>query len=295
MNSSILTRASLSDKIRSAEMIVIKIGSARLSGPESEVNDFLFQLVSDVRHLRDLGKKVILVSSGAIARGRLLLSELPSSISSGDSLSEKQALAAMGQNRLVNLYDSFFSKVNLSIAQILFGVLDLESKEGYKNLKNTFTQLLEWGILPVVNENDSVATEEVKFGDNDMLSALVSLIVGADLLVILTGVDGFLKEERVVPFMERISKEDLNLAGGPSGPGTGGMFTKLKSAGLLSEAGVPTAILNGKKMHVIRDFMDKNEVGTLIAPSGNRIFSEEDVKEIIRKNRNANGNGGNHT
>ncbi|TGK17055.1 glutamate 5-kinase [Leptospira kmetyi] len=294
MNSSVLTRASLSDKIRSAEMIVIKIGSARLSGPESEVNDFLFQLVSDVRHLRDMGKKVILVSSGAIARGRLLLSELPSSISSGDSLSEKQALAAMGQNRLVNLYDSFFSKVNLSIAQILFGVLDLESKEGYKNLKNTFTQLLEWGILPVVNENDSVATEEVKFGDNDMLSALVSLIVGADLLVILTGVDGFLKEDKVVPFLDQISKEDLNLAGGPSGPGTGGMFTKLKSAGLLSESGVPTAILNGKKMHVIREFLDKNEVGTLVAPSGNRVFSEEDVKEIIRKNRNANGNGGNH-
>ncbi len=184
-------RNSLSEKIRIAEKNVIKVGSARLSGLPSEVNDFLFHLVSDIRHLRDLGKKVILVSSGAIARGRLLLSELPSTISSGDSLAENQALAAMGQNRLVNLYDSFFTKVNLSIAQILFGVLDLESKEGYKNLKNTFTQLVEWGILPVVNENDSVATEEVKLGDNDMLSALVSLIVEADLLIILTGVDGF--------------------------------------------------------------------------------------------------------
>lgn len=287
-----MERHALSDKIRSAEKIVIKVGSARLSGPASEVNDFLFQLVSDIRYLRDLGKKVILVSSGAIARGRLLLNELPSSISAGDSLSEKQALAAMGQNRLVNLYDSFFSKVNLSIAQILFGVLDLESKEGYKNLKNTFTQLLKWGILPVVNENDSVATEEVKFGDNDMLSALVSLIVEADLLIILTGVDGFLKDGETVPFLKKIGKEDLDLAGGPSGPGTGGMFTKLKSAALLSEAGVPTAILNGNKMHVIREFLDHNSVGTLIAPSGNRIFSEEDVKEIIRKNKN--GNGGNH-
>ncbi|EMK03067.1 putative glutamate 5-kinase [Leptospira kirschneri str. MMD1493] len=282
-------RNSLSEKIRNAEKIVIKVGSARLSGLPSEVNDFLFQLVSDIRYLRDLGKKVILVSSGAIARGRLLLSELPSTISSQDSLSEKQALAAMGQNRLVNLYDSFFSKVNLSIAQILFGVLDLESKEGYKNLKNTFTQLLEWGILPVVNENDSVATEEVNFGDNDMLSALVSLIVEADLLIILTGVEGFLKEEKVVPFLEKVSKEDLGLAGGPSGPGTGGMFTKLKSAGLLSEAGIPTAILNGKKMHVIREFLEKNLIGTLVAPSGSRVFSEEDVKEIIRKNRNGNG------
>ncbi|EMI61184.1 glutamate 5-kinase [Leptospira noguchii] len=280
-------RNSLSEKIRNAEKIVIKVGSARLSGLPSEVNDFLFQLVSDIRHLRDLGKKVILVSSGAIARGRLLLNELPSTISSGDSLSEKQALAAMGQNMLVNLYDSFFSKVNLRIAQILFGVLDLESsKEGYKNLKNTFTQLLEWGVLPVVNENDSVATEEVKFGDNDMLSALVSLIVEADLLIILTGVDGFLKEEKVVPFLEKISKEDLGLAGGPSGPGTGGMFTKLKSAGLLSEAGIPTAILNGKKMYVIREFLEKNSIGTLVAPSGSRVFSEEDVKGIIRKNRN---------
>ncbi|MDV6235646.1 glutamate 5-kinase [Leptospira ellisii] len=286
-----MERHTFSERIRDAEKIVIKVGSARLSGPESEVNDFLFQLVSDIRHLRDAGKEVILVSSGAIARGKLLLSELPSSISSGDSLSEKQALAAMGQNRLVNLYDSFFSKVNLSIAQILFGVLDLESKEGYKNLKNTFTQLLRWGILPVVNENDSVATEEVKFGDNDMLSALVSLLVEADLLIILTGVDGFLKEGNTVPFLREVKQEDMDLAGGPSGPGTGGMFTKLKSAGLLSEAGVPTAILNGKKMHVIREFLDKNEIGTLVAPSGNRIFSEEEIKEIIRKNRS--GNGGN--
>lgn len=105
-----MERNSLSQKIHNAEMIVVKVGSARLSGPEPEVNDFLFQLVSDIRHLRDLGKKVILVSSGAIARGKLLLNELPSFISSKDSISERQALAAMGQNRLINLYDSFFPR-----------------------------------------------------------------------------------------------------------------------------------------------------------------------------------------
>lgn len=282
-----MNREDFDEKIKSAQKIVIKIGSARLSGSEEEVNDFLFSLVSDIRHLKDSGKDIIIVSSGAIARGRKLLSVLPSGLKAGESLPEKQALAAMGQNRLVNLYESFFSKVNLPLAQILFGVVDLETGEGFKNLKNTFRQLLDWGILPIVNENDSVATEEVKFGDNDVLSSIVSLIVEADLLIILTGVEGFLKDGRLVPFLEEVGKEELAHAGGPSGPGTGGMYTKLKAASILNEAGTPCAIIDGNRKNCVRSLVEENRLGTLVVSSGKkRNYSEEEIKSILRSKRN---------
>ncbi|TGK15196.1 glutamate 5-kinase [Leptospira fluminis] len=282
-----MNRSDLDEKIRNANTVVIKIGSARLSGSEEEVNDFLFQLVADVRHLRDQGKKVVVVSSGAIARGRKMSETLPAIVNAGDSLSEKQALAAMGQNRLVNLYDSFFSKVNLPIAQILFGVLDLETGEGFKNLKNTFRQLLDWGILPIVNENDSVATEELKFGDNDVLSAVVSLIVEADILVILTGVSGFLREGKTVSYLPEVGSEELANAGGPSGPGTGGMYTKLKAATILKEAGIPTGIIDGAEKNCVRRFLEENRLGTLVGGNGkNRSYSEEEIKSILQSKRN---------
>ncbi|TGL64690.1 glutamate 5-kinase [Leptospira sarikeiensis] len=282
-----MNRNDLNERIKTSNKIVIKIGSARLSGSEEEVNDFLFSLVSDIRYLRDLGKQVILVSSGAIARGRKLLATLSSPTEAGESLPEKQALAAMGQNRLVNLYDSFFSKVNLPIAQILFGVLDLENPEGFKNLKNTFGQLLDWGILPIVNENDSVATEEVKFGDNDVLSAIVSLIVEADLLIILTGVDGFLKDGKLIPFLEEVGSSELSQAGGPSGPGTGGMYTKLKAASISSEAGIPCGIIDGNVKNCVRSFIETNTLGTLVVSNGKKKnFTEEEIKAILRAKRN---------
>ncbi|TGK64803.1 glutamate 5-kinase [Leptospira wolffii] len=282
-----MNRKDFDDKIKSAKKIVIKIGSARLSGSEEEVNDFLFSLVSDIRHLKDLGKEIIIVSSGAIARGRKLLATLPSGLVAGEGLPEKQALAAMGQNRLVNLYESFFSKVNIPMAQILFGVVDLETGEGFKNLKNTFRQLIEWGILPIVNENDSVATEEVKFGDNDILSSIVSLIVEADLLVILTGVEGFLKDGKLVSFLSEVGSSELSQAGGPSGPGTGGMYTKLKAASILGEAGIPCGIIDGNRKNCVRSFVEENRLGTLVVSEGKkRNYTEEEIKSILRSKRN---------
>ncbi|WP_373364539.1 glutamate 5-kinase [Leptospira inadai] len=282
-----MNRSDFDSKIQTAKTIVVKIGSARLSGSEEEVNDFLFSLVSDIRHLRDQGKQVIVVSSGAIARGRKLLDSLPLTVNTEDKLSEKQALAAMGQNRLINLYDSFFSKVNLPIAQILFGVLDLEAGEGFKNLRSTFQQLLDWGILPIVNENDSVATEELKFGDNDVLSAVVSLLVEADLLIILTGVPGFLRDGKLVPHLTDIGDGELSIAGGPSGPGTGGMYTKLKAAGILNEAGIPSGIIDGSEKNCVRRFLEENKLGTLVAGNGkHRSYSEEEIKAILQTKRN---------
>ncbi|EOQ88136.1 putative glutamate 5-kinase [Leptospira yanagawae serovar Saopaulo str. Sao Paulo = ATCC 700523] len=261
------TRKDFLDSIKKAKLIVIKIGSARVSGEESKINDFLYDLVGDIRSLRDQGKEVILVSSGAIAQGKKLLAEENGreTIPNGKTtLAEKQALAAMGQNKLLNLYESFFSRVNIPIAQILFGRKDLNEEKSFSNLKQTFRQLLDWGILPIVNENDSVSTEEINLGDNDILSAIVASIVGADLLLILTGVDGFLNGKEKIDLFTEISKETESLATGPSGPGTGGMFTKINAAKLLLPFGIKTGIVNGEKKHAIAEFFTKETFGTLI-------------------------------
>ncbi|EMY61555.1 glutamate 5-kinase [Leptospira terpstrae] len=260
------TRKEFLNSIQNSKLIVIKIGSARVSGEESKINDFLYDLVGDIRNLRDQGKEVILVSSGAIAQGKKLLEEKRGNVPNGKTtLAEKQAFAAMGQNKLLNLYESFFSRVNIPIAQILFGRKDLNEEKSFTNLKQTFRQLLDWGILPIVNENDSVSTEEINLGDNDILSAIVASIVGADLLLILTGVDGFLKENSKIDLFTEITKETENLATGPSGPGTGGMFTKINAAKLLLPYGIKTGIVNGEKKQAISQFFKTESIGTLVA------------------------------
>lgn len=263
------TRKDFLEEIKQAKLIVIKIGSARVSGEEAKINDFLYNLVGDIRYLRDQGKEVILVSSGAIAQGRKLLEQKSPNLKTPQNgttqLAEKQALASVGQNKLLNLYESFFSRVNINISQILFGRKDLNEEQSLANLKQTFRQLLDWGILPIVNENDSVSTEEINLGDNDILSAIVSSIVGADLLLILTGVDGYLKMDQKIDYFSEITEEIESLATGPSGPGTGGMFTKIKSAKLLLNFGIKTGIVNGETKHIIRKFFEDDTIGTLVA------------------------------
>lgn len=262
-----LSRESFQDKLKSAKRIVIKIGSARVTGSEAKVQNFLFDLTSDIRELKSQNKEIIIVSSGAIAQGKNLHTERGGNLETIISLPEKQAFAAMGQNRLLNLYEGFFSRANLAIGQILFGKRDLSEESGIQNLKNTFEQLLAWGIIPVVNENDSVSTEEINLGDNDILSGLVSAITEADLLIILTGVDGFLVSDRCVSLLTEITPENEKAAKGPSGPGTGGMITKLKSAKLLLPFGIVTAILNGETSHSIKRLFSGENIGTLIAGS----------------------------
>ncbi|MCE9499351.1 MAG: glutamate 5-kinase [Leptospira sp.] len=263
--------------LKNAKTIVVKVGSARVGGEEREVNDFLFSLSGDIRNLRDQGKKVILVSSGAIVQGRKVRGkEFPKRTDQP----ERQALAALGQNRLMNLYESFFSKVNVTIAQILFGLLDINEKKGFENLKNTFARLLSWNVLPIVNENDSVATEEVGLGDNDLLSSIVSMVINADILVILTGVDGFLRNGKLTSLLTEITEKDLKFAKGPEGPGTGGMNTKLRAGRALLNAGIPTAIINGKEKNSLTELLNNNRIGTLIIPS---IKKKELTANEIRK------------
>ena len=276
-----MKRETFTNRIQSSKRIIIKVGSARLSGNTNEINDFLFSLAGDIRELRESGKKVILVSSGAIAQGKKLITEFEWIKNTTSSTSAKQALAAMGQSRLMNLYEGIFSRANIPIAQILFGTLDIENPKGYDNLENTFNQLLDWNVLPIVNENDSIATEELKLGDNDILSALVTLLVGGDLLVILTGVDGFLRNGKKVSFMDKVNDLDLLEAKGPEGPGTGGMNTKLKAGKILLEAGIPTVILNGKEMHAIKKIFSENKNGTLLANSEKRNLNSKEIKQLF--------------
>ena len=274
-------RSEFTSALKKAERIVIKVGSARVSGDEHEINDFLFSLVGDIRELRDQGKDIILVSSGAIAQGRKVLSMYRNE-KTGSSVREKQALAAIGQSLLMKMYSHFFSNVNIPIAQILFGSNDLSAESGYSNLKNTFEKLSEWKVLPIINENDSVATEELKLGDNDILSALVAILVKADLLVILTGVDGFQKDGKTVPFLEEITEEDLSFAKGPEGPGTGGMNTKLRAAGILLKAGISTAVISGKEKNCIRNFLNSNTGGTLVSGKmQKKSLSEKEIKKLF--------------
>jgi glutamate 5-kinase len=273
-----MNRTEFSNLIQKSKRIVIKIGSARVSGKEQIINDFLFGLVSDIRLLRDEGKEIVLVSSGAIAQGKKILSQ---NINNKNyTLSEKQAFAAIGQSRLMKLYENFFSKVNINIAQILFGAPQIQDSISLENLQNTFNQLLDWKVLPIVNENDSIATEELRLGDNDILSAMVSIVIHADLLIILTGVDGFYKEGNLIHFLPSVEASDLEHAKGPEGPGSGGMNTKLRAGMILSDLGIPTAIISGLQKHSIYTLVKENNIGTLI---GTNVTKQKLTKNEIPK------------
>lgn len=260
-----MKRSDFNSYIKNAKRIVIKVGSARVSGDEKAMNDFLFSLAGDIRQLFDEKKEIILVSSGAVAQGKRIMTDHSGKVFDKKTIIERQALAAIGQSRLMSLYESFFSRVNIPISQILFGMLDVRETVGAENLRNTFNQLIGWKILPIVNENDSIATEELKLGDNDILSALVTLIMQADLLIILTGVNGFNRDGKDVSFMTDVTERDLSFAKGPEGPGTGGMNTKLKAGKLLLNANIPTAIINGREKQCLSNLIQTNKSGTLIA------------------------------
>ena len=252
--------------------IVIKVGTSTLTnevgGSDLRSFDRLACVLSDIQNM---GYEVILVSSGAIAVGtnKLNMKTRPT------SMRLKQAAAAVGQCSMY-LYDKFFGDYDKTIAQILLNAEDIEQEEKKENLTNTFDALLEMGIIPVVNENDSVSYTEIEseerlFGDNDMLSAVVSVLCKAKRLIILSDINGFYDSDpRLYPnakLIERIEKIDDkidSLAGGAgSRRGTGGMKTKLQAAGLATANGTDTVITNGKHPEALYDFMKGKNIGTL--------------------------------
>ena len=256
-----------------SKRIVVKVGTSTLTNElgNSKLRTFedLAMVLSDIQNM---GNEVILVSSGAIAIGvqKMRLPEKPR------ELRLKQAAAAVGQCENMFLYDKFFGYYNKTVAQILLNAEDMVDEEKKEKLVNTFQALLEQGIIPIVNEHDSVSSTEIEsesklFGDNDMLSAVVAVLCQADLLVILSDIDGFYdkdprlsKTARLISRIETIDENTYKLAGGAgSRRGTGGMRTKLEAADLATAQGISVIITNGKNPHVLYDVMDGKKVGTL--------------------------------
>lgn len=247
--------------------IVVKVGTSTLAHATGHMNlrrvETLCRVLSDVKNA---GHEVILVSSGAIGmgRGKLSLKERPKDIPT------KQAAAAVGQCELMYTYDRLFSQYNHVVAQLLVTGSDVEDEKRRQNFHNTLYRLLELDALPVINENDTVATEEIVIGDNDTLGAIVATTVQADLLILLSDIDGLYTADphkdadaRLIPVVDALTPEVFALAGGNgSSLGTGGMVTKLRAAGIATGAGIDMIIANGERPEVIYDILDGKSVGT---------------------------------
>ncbi|MBT9315250.1 glutamate 5-kinase [Leptothoe spongobia] len=252
------------------QTIVVKIGTSSLTQTDNQLAlSVLARLVETLSHLQRQGHRVILVSSGAVGVGcvRLGLRERPKSIE------QKQAVAAVGQGRLMRIYDDLFTVLNQPIAQVLLTRSDLIQRSRYVNSYHTFRQLFKLNVIPIVNENDTVAVDELKFGDNDTLSALVASLVGADWLFLLTDVDRlYSADPRANPDAEPITwvqhLGDLNIDVGDRGSawGTGGMITKLEAARIATNSGIRMAITNGQAPDNILKILTGEPLGTQFAP-----------------------------
>lgn len=259
--------------LRDARCVVVKVGTAVLSNGRDLNLDVLDNLVEQLSVLSGQGRRVVLVSSGAVGAGRTALRKLPGA-PEAVGLSGKQAAAAVGQGRLMHLYDNAFSRRGLLTAQVLLTRDDLKNRTRFLNIRNTFSELLSWGVIPVVNENDTVSVNELKFSDNDNLSSLLVNPLEADLFVNLTSIGGVLDanplenpEARIMPCIEDIRALNLDsLCGGKSAEGTGGMYSKLLSAHRVAQLGVPTAILPGREADVITRLFAGETLGTWVRP-----------------------------
>lgn len=247
--------------------IVIKIGSSTLAHPTGLLNirrvEKLCKTISD---LKNAGHDIILVSSGAIGMGvgKLSLKSRPADIPG------KQAAAAVGQCELMYIYDKLFSEYHHTVAQLLLTGGDVNDPERNQNFRNTLSRLLELGALPIINENDTVATEELGIGDNDTLSAIVAVAIRADLLILLSDIDGLFTADprndpnaRLIPVVEALTPEICALAGGSGSVfGTGGMATKLSAAKLVTEQKIDMLILNGEYPERLYEAVGGNAHGT---------------------------------
>ena len=247
--------------------IVVKVGTSTLAHATGRMNiRHVEDLVKVLSDLKNAGHEVILVSSGAIGMGvgKLNLPGKPS------DMPTKQAAAAVGQCELMYTYDRLFLQYNHTVAQILLTGEDVDHAERRQNFENTLERLLELGALPIINENDTIATAEIKVGDNDTLGAIVACSVHADLLVLLSDIEGLYTADprkdpdaRLIPVVEEVTPEIEGLAGGGgSGLGTGGMATKLRAAKMVTAAGCDMIITNGERPQVLYDVAEGKAVGT---------------------------------
>jgi glutamate 5-kinase len=264
--------------LKGVTRLVVKLGTGVLTDSRKQP-DFLqlVQLVAQMAQQRQAGREVLLVTSGAVGAGMggLGLQRRPT------RLHELQACAAVGQSRLMAMYADLFEKFGLRVAQVLLTHGDLEDHDRHLNARNTLLTLLERGVVPIINENDVVSVEELKFGDNDKLSALVANLLPADLLVILTSVDGVIErydqpDARLIPVIERVDETLQRLAQGTrSETAVGGMSAKVEAARIVMRAGIPLVIANGRKRDVLARVLAGEDEGTLFVPAPEKLASRK--------------------
>lgn len=273
------------EDLRDKNRIVVKIGSSSITHPETGALNLtkLEILVRELCDLKNAGKDVILVSSGAIAVGRQTIGfhHRPKNVA------EKQACAAIGQAQLMMIYQKLFSEYGHQAAQVLMTKDTMMDNLSRRNARNTFDELLALGVIPIVNENDTVSTYEIQFGDNDTLSAIVAALVGADMLLLLSDIDGLYTDDprknpqaEFIDYVEAVDDRLMQMGkGAGSDVGTGGMATKLSAAKIAAASGADMVIANGDDFHVIHRILQGNPIGTLFQGKRKEDFFLIDILE----------------
>ncbi len=260
--------------LKQVNSVVIKVGSAVLADEDGLNLEIIHSLCRQIAALKREGKKVTLVSSGAIAAG---LGKMPG-MPRPRTVPEKQAMAAIGQSRLIQVYEDAFDGFGFTVAQVLVTREGLVPRHRYVNAKNTVRTLHEWGVIPVINENDTVATEELQFTDNDALAALMVNVADAEALICLSDIDGLYDSDprdnpdaRLIRTVRRVDAEIMRLAGDrPGRAGRGGMRSKLESARMVNACGIPMIVAAGRSPDIIRRLFQGEELGTLFMPGERR-------------------------
>lgn len=294
-------------RLISAKRIVVKVGSNVLTAADGLNLEAVSAISSQISTLIDQGKEILFVSSGAMAAGlrKLGLDRRP------EEIPKRQAIAAVGQSGLMNAYEAAFAGHNKRVAQILLTGEDLNNRKRYLNARNTLNTLLEWKVVPIINENDTISVEEIKLGDNDNLSAMITLLMDADFLINLTDIDGlYTKDPRthqdaqLISVVEDFKKEIDTYAGNiPGALGRGGMLSKIKAARKVTTAGVPMVIAKGTDADVLLDLFSGKPRGTYftpkekklnrrkcwivstLTPKGSVILDEGAEKALVRKGK----------
>jgi glutamate 5-kinase len=284
--------SNLRENFKNKKRIVVKIGSSSINHPESGGMDFsrIELLVRQLCDIHNSGKDVVLVSSGAIAAGKYAIGYgMDRSINRHElTLPQKQACAAIGQGRLMNIYEKFFTEYNSLPAQVLMTKDTVLNDTNRVNATNTFKALLDMGVIPIVNENDTIATHEIEIGDNDTLSAMVASMVEADLLILLSDIEGLYTDDpnknpdaEFIAEVPEITDEYLEMGKGStgSGMGTGGMSTKLNAARIATKSGADMVICSSKDLTILSRVIAGEEVGTAFASAKDGSF---DLPSFVR-------------
>jgi glutamate 5-kinase len=260
--------------LKDATRMVVKLGTGVLTDSRKQPDlAQMEQLVAQIAGQRQSGREIVLVTSGAVGAGMGVLGHEKRP----GSLAELQACAAVGQSRLMAIYERLFGAFGLAVAQVLLTHDDLEHHERHLNARNTLVTLLSRGVVPIINENDAVSTTELKFGDNDRLSALVASLLPADLLAILTTVDGVIENfgranPKTISVIERIDPALEKISGGTdSATAVGGMKSKIEAAKIVVRSGIPLVIASGKKKHALARIVAGEEEGTLFVAHPNKL------------------------